>query len=163
MFTFDSACYRNAFLRFHWLIACERRHCCVHVCCGLYLNLVYAQPLQKTVAKLRVSLTLNSSDIAVICASTDVNLINSWLSRDKHRDERTEILCKYSSRRRKLEGERNRHKYVSVHRYSTRSLARLTKPDDSSEVQNIGHVCVFDYTRVNGDETICFSSVATER
>ena len=37
------------------------------------LNLVYAQPLQKTVAKLRVSLTLNSSDIAVICASTDVN------------------------------------------------------------------------------------------
>ena len=27
MFTFDSACYRNAFLRFHWLIACERRYC----------------------------------------------------------------------------------------------------------------------------------------
>ena len=59
-------------------------------------------------------------------------------------------------------GERNRHKYVSVHRYSTGSLARLTKPDDSSQLQNIGHVCVFDYTEVNGDETICFSSVATE-
>ena len=37
------------------------------------LNLVYAQPLQKAVAKLRVLLTLNSSGIAVICASTDVN------------------------------------------------------------------------------------------
>ena len=37
------------------------------------LNLVYAQPLQKTVAKLRVLLTLNSSEIAVICASSDVN------------------------------------------------------------------------------------------
>ena len=38
------------------------------------------------------------------------------------------------------------------------------KPDDSSQLQNIGQcVCVFDYTGVNGDETICFSSVATER
>ena len=144
MFTFDSACYRNAIHRFHWLIACERRYCCVHVCCSLYLNWVYAQPLQKTVAKLRVLLTLNSSDIAVICASTDVNLINSWLSRDKHRDERTEILCKYSSRRHKLEGERNRQKYVSVHRYSTCRLARLTKFDDSSQMQYIDQcVCLY--------------------
>ena len=77
IFRFDSGCYRNVILRFHWLIACERRYCCVHVCCRLYLNLVYAQPLQKTVAKLRVLLTLNSSDIAVICASTDVNKMNS--------------------------------------------------------------------------------------
>ena len=44
------------------------------------LNLVYAQPLEKTVAKLRVLLTLNSSDIAVICASSDVNIMNSCLS-----------------------------------------------------------------------------------
>ena len=43
------------------------------------LNLVYTQPLQKTVAKLRVLLTLNSSDIAVICASTDV-IINELLT-----------------------------------------------------------------------------------
>ena len=44
------------------------------------LNLVYAQPLQRTVAKLRVLLTLNSSVIAVICASSDVNIMNSCLA-----------------------------------------------------------------------------------
>ena len=56
------------------------------------LNLVYAQPLQKTVAKLRVLLTLNSSDIAVICASSDVNKMNSCLSRNRQRGGRTEII-----------------------------------------------------------------------
>ena len=77
MFMFDSACYRNAILRFHWLIACERRIVVYTYAVDCVLNLVYAQPLQKTVTKLLVLLTLNSSDIAVVCASTDVNLINS--------------------------------------------------------------------------------------
>ena len=44
------------------------------------LNLVYAQSLQKTVAKLRILLMLNTSVIAVICASSDVNIMNSCLS-----------------------------------------------------------------------------------
>ena len=57
-----------------------------------FLNLVHAQPLQKTVAKLRVLLTLNSSDIAVICAISDVNIMNSCLSRNEHEGERTEII-----------------------------------------------------------------------
>ena len=113
------------------------------------LNLVYAQPLQKTVAKFRVLLTLNSSDIAVICASSDVNKMNSCLSRNKHRGERTEIILvliflskteigDYSQR------ERNRHQYVSVLRSSTHRLARLTKFDDSSQMQYIDQcVCLY--------------------
>ena len=47
---------------------------------SLYFDLVYAQPLQKTVAKLRVLPTLNGSVIAVICASSEVNIMNSCLS-----------------------------------------------------------------------------------
>ena len=92
--------------------------------------------------------TLNSSDLAVICASTDVNLIISWLSRDKHRDRRIEILCKYSSRRHKLEGERNWHKSISVLCYSTHRLARLPKFDDNSQMQYIDWcVCLYFITQ----------------
>ena len=51
---------------------------------------------------------------------------------------------------------------IDINTYLTHCLAWLTKPDDSNQLQNIGHVCVFNYTGVNGNETICFSSVATE-
>ena len=59
------------------VFACARRHFCCTYAADCVLNSVYAQPLQKTDTRRHVSLTLNSTDLAIICAGADVNLITS--------------------------------------------------------------------------------------